>query len=108
MIFVGGQVALDSSGNVLRPGDLNAQIDIVMSYLKRVLAALGAELDDVVKLDAFYVNRGDVEESQVVRRVRTFFAGDPPPAAMFVPLLNLAYPGMLVEIEVIAMRAPDG
>jgi enamine deaminase RidA (YjgF/YER057c/UK114 family) len=108
MIFVGGQVALDPDGRVLAPNDLAAQIDITMAYIARVLAGFGVELDDIVKVDIFYVSHGDVDEAAAVGRVRRHFSTDPPPVAMAVPLPNLAYPGMVVEIEVIAMRGIDG
>jgi enamine deaminase RidA (YjgF/YER057c/UK114 family) len=108
MMFVGGQVALDAEGRVLEPADLDAQIDIVMDYLSRVFDELGGDLDDIVKIDIFYVNRGDVDELQALRRVRQRFSAEPPPAAMVVPLPNLAYPGLMVEIEAIGMCGSDG
>ena len=41
MIFVGGQVDLDSVGQVRHPGDLAHQTAEVVAYIDRVLADLG-------------------------------------------------------------------
>ncbi|MFP6744058.1 MAG: RidA family protein, partial [Alphaproteobacteria bacterium] len=62
MIFVGGQVDLDSSGKVRHGDDLATQTVEVMAYMGRVLEGFGADLDDVVMLTAFYVNDGTIDE----------------------------------------------
>ena len=108
MIFVGGQVDLDPDGNTLHPDDLDAQIDTVVDNIETVLRELAADLEDVVKLVMFYVNRGDVDESAALGVLRRRFTGPVPPAVAAVPLPALAYPAMVVEIEAIAMRGTDG
>lgn len=106
--FVGGQVDLDPKGKTLHPNDLHAQIDAVMAHIQTVLGQLGADLDDVCKIVMFYVNNGEVNERDALMRVRRHFKSAVPPAMMPVPLPTLAYPGMCVEIEVIAMRGENG
>jgi enamine deaminase RidA (YjgF/YER057c/UK114 family) len=109
MIFVGGQVDLDSRGTVLHAGNLATQTAAVMANIDKVLRELGADLGDVVKLIAFYQNDGSRDEQRfladVARQLPVNGAG---PAIMAVPLPALAYPGMLVEIEAVAMRGADG
>src|SRR5437867_9747849 len=51
MIVVGGQMDLDPNGNVLQPGDLWTQVDCAMRNVETVLKDLGADLNDVVKLE---------------------------------------------------------
>ncbi|MBT5416108.1 MAG: RidA family protein [Rhodospirillaceae bacterium] len=108
MIFVGGQVDLTPEGEVLRKGDLAAQTNAVVDHIETVLDELGADLEDVVKLVMFYVNDGGVNERDALATLRARFKGDVPPAVIPVPLPVLAYPEMVVEIEAIAMRSPDG
>lgn len=103
MIFLGGQVALDEQGNVLHPGDIVAQTRVAMENIKAVLAGFGATLDDVVKVNIFYVGTGTKEDWEVAARVRASFFKEPGPAATGIPVPFLAYEGMMTEIEVIAM-----
>ncbi|MFN0042910.1 MAG: RidA family protein [Alphaproteobacteria bacterium] len=108
LCFVGGQVDVDAKGVPQRKGDLHAQIDVVARHIETVLGHLGADLDDVCKLVMFYVNDGSVDERAALTTLRRHFRGAVPPAIMPVPLPALAYPGMQVEIEAIAMRKESG
>ena len=49
---------MDAAGTVLRPGDIVAQTRQVAAQIGDVLAELGADCDDVVKLNRWYA--GDV------------------------------------------------
>ena len=108
MIFVGGQVDLDSRGNVLNPGDIDTQTESIVENLRRVLAEFGAGLDDVVKLVAFYVNDGSRDEAAFLGHVGAAFGEGPGPAVTAVPVAVLGYPEMVVEIEAVAMLGEDG
>lgn len=108
MIFVGGQVDKDSKGAVLNAYDQRAQTQVVMRHIDRVLAEFGAGLADVVKLVAFYVTDGSVDEDAFLADVAAALGDGPGPAITLVPLPWLAYPGMMVEIEAIAMLGTDG
>ena len=108
MVFVGGQVDIGEGGRVLHPGDLPAQAETAVDSVETVLEELGADIEDVVKVVVFYVSGGEVDESALLARLRRRFRGEPPPACMAVPLPALGLPGMLVEIECIAMRGTDG
>jgi len=108
MIFVGGQVDLDSSGRVLHAGDLAAQTAAVMRNMAAVLAEFHADLGDLVKLIAFYQNDGSVSEDRFLADVARHLPAGTGPVITAVPVPALAYPGMIVEIEAIAMRGADG
>jgi enamine deaminase RidA (YjgF/YER057c/UK114 family) len=108
MIFVGGQVDLDSKGTVLHPGDLPTQTDAVMRNIADVLAELGADMGDLVKLVAFYVNDGTGDEAAFLARIANHLPAGDGPVITAVPLPALAYPGMVVEILAMAMRGADG
>ena len=107
IIFVGGQVDLDSSGNVRHAGDLETQTGEVLAYIARVLDGFGVELADVVMLTAFYANDAkgnNVDEDEFLASVGAALPEAAAPAITAVPLPYLAYEGMLVEIEATAMR----
>ena len=48
-VYVAGQIAWDAQGNLVGPGDIEAQAVQVFENLKRVVEASGASLEDVVK-----------------------------------------------------------
>jgi enamine deaminase RidA (YjgF/YER057c/UK114 family) len=107
MLWVGGQVDLTSAGEVRNPGDLKRQLPDCMANLGRVLEGLGSGLADLVKLLCFYVNDGSLDEQDVLRAVAGCLPQGARPAVTAIPLPALAYPGMLVEIEGVAMRGQD-
>jgi enamine deaminase RidA (YjgF/YER057c/UK114 family) len=107
MAYVGGQVDKDIKGLVLHHYDLKTQTRVVVSHIRTVLRELGLSLDDIVKLVAFYVNDGSVDEDAFLADLRPQLGAGPAPALTTVPIPYLAYPGMLVEIDTIAMRSED-
>ena len=109
-LFVSGQVDLDPDGRMVHPGDLAAQAASVIGHVKTVLAAGGGDADDLVKLSVFYVNDGGVDEAGLLGQLAEALGptSGPGPAITLVPLEGLAYPGMEIEIEAIAMRDLNG
>ena len=57
MIYVSGQMALDEAGNVLHPGDIARQTQVVLDNVGRILGTFGANHDDVVRFNIWYVGR---------------------------------------------------
>ena len=107
MIYTGGQVDLDPRGNVQNPGNLDAQCKNSLDYLDAVLADLGADFDDLVKLIVYFV--GDAQaEAAILDEIASRLGNDCHPTVCTIPMPELCYPDMLVEIEGIAMRAEDG
>jgi enamine deaminase RidA (YjgF/YER057c/UK114 family) len=106
-IHVGGQVALSTAGEVRHAGDLLTQTRLAMQEVARVLAAYGATPDDMVKLVAFYVDRGD-DGRTTLTEIRRHFRRPFLPVITLIPVPYLAFDGMMVEIEGYAMRTPAG
>lgn len=106
-IHVGGQVALNAKGAMRAPGDLMAQTVMAMEEVERVLAACDTSLDDMVKMVVFYVDEGD-DGTRMLEAIERRFPGSNRPVMTLIPVAALAFPGMRVEIEGYAMRAPDG
>jgi enamine deaminase RidA (YjgF/YER057c/UK114 family) len=114
MAFVGGQVDKSSTGEPLHAFDLASQTAVVIRHIDTVLREFGAELANVVKLVAFYATDGSVDETAFLTDIgrHVLAHGGAPdgvgPAITLVPLPCLALPGMMVEIEAIAMLDKNG
>lgn len=102
MIYLSGQVALDPDGNVVGKGDMTAQTRQAWENIKAVLEAAGASLNDVVKITQFITDMSRFMETQEVRKE---YLTDPAPAATTVEVTSLGFPDLLIEIEVVAVKA---
>ena len=102
LVFITGQVARDSSGNLVGPNDFRAQVQQVFENLKTELAAVGADLSHVVKLtvladDTFPTHMyvyGEVRDNYVNK--------DNPPASSVILAPKLIPEGALIDISAIA------
>jgi enamine deaminase RidA (YjgF/YER057c/UK114 family) len=102
LCFVGGQVDLAPTGEVLHAGDIAAQAPAAMASMGRVLRDLDAGLGDLAKLTVFHAAATADEERALLELVAATLPAGARPALSAVPLPQLAYPGMLVEIEGVA------
>ena len=100
LVFLSGQVALDAEGQVLAPGDVTRQAEIACERLSSLMAAAGGSLADVVKLTVFLT---DMRFREAFAAVRDRFFPPPFPASTLVQVAGLAAPGLLVEVEAIAV-----
>jgi len=102
LVYVSGQVALNVGGEVVGKNDLRAQVTQVMENLKTALAAAGASLQDVVKLNYYVVNLNP-EKLSTIREVRNkYISAEHPPASTLVGVTALAREEFLIEVEVVA------
>jgi enamine deaminase RidA (YjgF/YER057c/UK114 family) len=107
MIFLGGQVSLDTKGIAVNPFDMRAQAAQAMVHIGSILRELGAGYDDICKLTTVYAGPPGLEALHENLRIRSAFFGAPGPATTDVALPVLAYPGMIIEIDTFAMAEPD-
>jgi enamine deaminase RidA (YjgF/YER057c/UK114 family) len=98
-IYIAGQVAVDKDGTLVGANDMRAQAEQVFKNVEAALAAAGAKLTDVVKMNTFAT---DLAQIQAYRDVRGRFFGDAVPASTLVQVVHLARPEYLLEVEVIA------
>jgi enamine deaminase RidA (YjgF/YER057c/UK114 family) len=100
-IFLAGVGAeAEADGSILHVGDFGAQCRYAYEKIRRVLAAHGATLSDVVKLVTYVV---DIKDRDEMNRCRgEAFKGGPLPVHTFLVISQLARPGMVVEMDVIA------
>ena len=107
MIFVGGQISADSQGQTVGAGDIAVQTRNTFEFIKRVLEEAGGGLSDIVKLNTYY--RYDGEGADITRfweemtEVRLEYLSDPGPVGTAVRVRGVAYEGLLIEIEAIAV-----
>ncbi|HEX6819753.1 MAG TPA: RidA family protein [Ktedonobacterales bacterium] len=100
IIYLSGQVALNTSGQLVGQGDFAAQAEQVFENLRAALAAAGADFSHVVKLNTYLLDRVNLP---VLRDVRDRFVNtQTPPASTLVLVSGLAQPDFLLEIEAIA------
>jgi enamine deaminase RidA (YjgF/YER057c/UK114 family) len=98
-IFVAGQLARDSKGEVVGKGDMRAQIRQTGENIKAALAAAGASLADVVKTNTYVTDMDEFFKHTDVRG--EYFRSLP--TSTTVEVRRLAHPDLLVEIVVVAM-----
>jgi len=102
IVYVAGQLGLDAAGNVAgAPGDFRAQAKQTFENLKNALAAVGATLNDVVKLNNYLTDLGHLP---IFREVRDNYVNTQhPPASTTIQISKLAREGALLETEAIAI-----
>ncbi len=101
LIAVSGQVALDESGQLVGPGDPEAQARQVFENLRRCLAAADATFADVVKFTVYVT---DLATMTAVRAVRDEYVDTTrPPASSAVQVAGLVLPELLLEIDALAV-----
>jgi enamine deaminase RidA (YjgF/YER057c/UK114 family) len=101
LVVVSGQVAQDEHGQLVGPGDPEAQARQVFENLRRCLAEAGASFADVVKLGFFvldiaYLPALRLARDEVIDTTR-------PPASTAVQVAGLFAPGYLLEVEAWAL-----
>jgi len=102
-IYVAGQIAMDKDGNIVGKGDLKAQARQVLENVTAALGAAGATFKDVVKANTYVVNLGP-DSLAAIREARAdFYPAEDPPASTLVGVTALAFPDLLIEIEVVAV-----
>lgn len=108
MIFLAGVGAEDESGErgtIRHLGDFAGQCRYAYDKIKRLLVAQGATMNDVVKVVTYVTDiRNQVEAGKCRAEA---LGGAPQPVHTFLNINQLAWPGMLVEVDVIAItKAP--
>jgi enamine deaminase RidA (YjgF/YER057c/UK114 family) len=103
IIFIAGQTALDSDGNVVGKRDFAAQAAQVFRNLGLALQASGCTAAHLVKLTVFLT---DMDNLAAYREARNrFFGSVAPPAAPAVTLVEVSKlygQDFMIEIEAIA------
>ena len=101
-VYVGGQNAIDAEGKLVGENDLFAQTVKSLENLQTVLQDADATLHDVVKWTVLVVEGQSARDG--LRAFGSVWGNHPNPPAITVAFVaGLAIPGVLVEIEAIAV-----
>ena len=105
MLFIAGQIPLDSSENLVRAGDMRAQVKQDMENMKLVLEEGGANFSNIVKFTTYLRGSDSVQKFWKARKEvfpEYFPDGVYPPNTLLV-VTSLYREDILVEIEAIAI-----
>ena len=101
-VYVGGQDAVDASGQIVGKGDLKKQAEQVLKNLQIALAAAGAKLEHVIKWNVYVVQGQPVQAGfEVFQQVWGERPNPPTITLLFVS--GLAHPDFLVEVDAVAV-----
>ncbi|MGW5137391.1 RidA family protein [Streptomyces sp. NPDC004135] len=106
-VYIAGQYASDADGAPV-PGDFAAQVDLAFDRLGSALEGVGLDFRHVVRLGTFVVDH-DPGRLEVLGKALHARFGDRLPAQTLSGVASLALPGMLFEVDAVAVRpaAPD-
>jgi enamine deaminase RidA (YjgF/YER057c/UK114 family) len=102
LLFFAGQVAKDTDGHTVGPGDLVAQFRQVCENLKTVVTAAGGGLTDVVKLTIYVLDAEAYKrQAKAIGQVYREYFGRHFPAMTLVGARDLydAADGCLIEVD---------
>ena len=99
-VYVSGQGPIDPVTDKMSYGDIQFETRITLGNIKRILAAAGATLNDVVRCGVFLRDGNDFA---AMNEVYTEFFGDQRPARTTVAVA-FADPTMKVEIDCVAYK----
>jgi enamine deaminase RidA (YjgF/YER057c/UK114 family) len=96
LVFVAGQVGVDADG-ALADG-IAAQTERAIANLNAVLAEAGLAPSDLVKLTIYLTDPANMEG--FIAAAGPLLTSTPPATSMLI--VNMPWPGLLVEIEAVA------
>jgi enamine deaminase RidA (YjgF/YER057c/UK114 family) len=102
LVFVAGQYASDATGAPV-PGDFAAQVELAFDRLHAALEGVGLGFEHVVRLGSFVVDH-DLAKLEILGKALHARFGDRLPAQTLSGVAALALPGMLFEVDAVAVR----
>ena len=105
-VYIGGQDAVNASGEIVGKGDIKEQVRQVFVNLEGALGAAGAGLEHVVKWNVYVVEGYPFEAGYEVFR-EVWGSRPNPPAITAMYVAGLANPDFLVEMDAIAVVPLD-
>lgn len=99
---IGAEALGDQPGDIQHVGDVYAQTRLAYDKAASVLKKHGASLADVVKITAYLLDPRTAPAYHEARREA--FSGLPPPSHTLLFISGLAWPDMLVEIDLTAVK----
>ncbi|MFF8288994.1 RidA family protein [Streptomyces sp. NPDC016309] len=102
LVFIAGQYASDPTGAPV-PGDFAAQVELSLTRLRNALEGVGLGFEHVVRLGTYIVDHEPGKLEVLGKALHAAF-GERLPAQTLSGVAALALPGMLFEIDAVAVR----
>lgn len=100
MLFISGQIALDSASGEIVPGGIREQTEQVLNNIKAILTAADYRISDIIKCTCMLK---DLNDFQSMNEVYSSYFKDNPPARAAFEVARLPR-DVLIEIEAIAVK----
>lgn len=104
LVHVAGQVGFDEQAS---DNGFEAQVDRAFDSLEAVLGETGTTPADVVAITLLIVDH-DADKLAYLGEKRRAAFGAAPPASTLIPVTRLYAPGVLFEIDAVAVAKPQG
>ena len=104
-IHVSGTTATDEDGDVVGEGDPYEQTKQALSNIEDALVEADASLEDVVRTRMFVT---DIDDWETIGEAHGEYFGEIRPATSMLEVNRLISPGLLIEIEAVAVVDDDG
>jgi enamine deaminase RidA (YjgF/YER057c/UK114 family) len=101
-VHIGGQDAINASGEIVGKGDIVAQIEQILANLRAALAAGGARPEHIIKWNV-YIVEGQSLQAGFAAFQNAWPETPNPPAITGVFVSGLAHPDFLVEMDAVAI-----
>ncbi|MFE7746479.1 RidA family protein [Nocardia sp. NPDC057455] len=102
LVFIAGQYDSDADGHTTST-DFAVQVGTAFANLGIALRSVGSDYAQVAQLRTFIVDH-DLEKLAVLGKEIAAIWGDRPPAQTLTGVAALALPGMLFEVDAVAVR----
>jgi len=102
-VYVSGEVALDSTGQLVGAGDLRAQASQAFANLATVLRIAGVTPAEVAKLTIYVVNAKPGDLDVIRAAAPDFFPQRNSPAGTVVGIQTLPREGLLIAVDATAV-----
>jgi 2-iminobutanoate/2-iminopropanoate deaminase len=99
-LFTAGTPGLAAAGEL--PDSIEAQTELAWTNVLALLEKAGMGVGDIVKVTQYLTRADDVK---AYAQVRNRFLGEARPVSMLSVIAQLVWPGMLVEVEIVAAKA---
>ncbi|MFI7352962.1 RidA family protein [Streptomyces avidinii] len=103
-VFIAGQYGSDEHGHVISE-DFADQVERAFANLRTALAAVGLGPGDVVRIGTYIVGHDQRKLEILLKQLHATW-GTELPAQTLIGVAALALPGMLFEIDAVAVRTP--
>ncbi|GGM24158.1 enamine deaminase RidA [Streptomyces fumigatiscleroticus] len=102
LVFIAGQYASDATGSAV-PSNFGDQVEVAFDRLQSVLEEVGLGFEHVVRLGTYIVDHDAGKLEILGKALHTRFGGRLP-AQTLSGVARLALPGMLFEVDAVAVR----